>query len=301
MPVFFRKIHLFLYLETYKTSFEINCAPGVLFVFQNMGNSFLFPSIWIYRSFIGCFLSNTIIVLCWCYDFLAFKTFRNLQWTKTGDAKFKNIFYGFCSLIVDNPLLIPDKNEDASFINFAELSADFPELVNGKGEGWYYRHIQNIIKFVKKNPTAISEKAKTTVAGISKGFKTEWKKKVRQLQVPIFALNTKAAWALRLDDILADALELGALRTEEYILSHEKYVALQNLDLNGVPLEVICEVVAFYEANKNEDSDWVVLPIANFDCYYGNTNFSKKWLSKIPDTILTREVSNGICRVKVNI
>ena len=196
---------------------------------------------------------------------------------------------------------IPDKNEDASFINFAELSADFPELVNGKGEGWYYRHIQNIIKFVKKNPTAISEKAKTTVAGISKGFKTEWKKKVRQLQVPIFALNTKAAWALRLDDILADALELGALRTEEYILSHEKYVALQNLDLNGVPLEVICEVVAFYEANKNEDSDWVVLPIANFDCYYGNTNFSKKWLSKIPDTILTREVSNGISRVKVNI
>ena len=212
-------------------------------------------------------------------------------YTRVGYAR--NALCAWCS--------IPDKNEDKPFVNFGELSADFPELVNGKGEGWYYRHIQNIIKFVKKNPTAISEKAKTTVAGISKGFKTEWKKKVRQLQVPIFALNTKAAWALRLDDILADALERGALRTEEYILSHEKYVALQNLDLNGVPLEVICEVVAFYEANKNEDSDWVVLPIANFDCYYGNTNFSKKWLSKIPDTILTREVSNGISRVKVNI
>ena len=51
------------------------------------------------------------------------------------------------------------------------------------------------------------------MALISKGFKTEWKKKVRQLQVPIFALNTKAAWALRFDDILADALELSALRT----------------------------------------------------------------------------------------
>ena len=62
---------------------------------------------------------------------------------------------------------IPDKNEDEPFVNFAELSADFPELVNSKGEGWYYRHIQNIVKFVKKNPTAISEKAKTTVAGIS--------------------------------------------------------------------------------------------------------------------------------------
>ena len=196
---------------------------------------------------------------------------------------------------------IPDKNDDAPFVNFGELSADYPELVNSKGEGWYYRHIQNIVKFVKKNPTYISEKAKTTVVGIGKGFKTDWKKKVRQLQVPIFALNTKAAWALRFDDIIADALELGALRMEEYILPPEKYEVLQSIDLNGVPLEVVCDVVSFYEANKTDTGDWVVLPIANFDCYYGNTNFSKKWLSKIPDTILTREVSNGISRVKVNI
>ena len=196
---------------------------------------------------------------------------------------------------------IPDKNEDMPFVNFGELSDDFPELVNSKGEGWYYRHIQNIIKFVKKNPDAVSEKAKNTVVGISKGFKAEWKKKVRQLQVPIFALNTKAAWALRFDDILADALELGALKTEEYILSPEKYDALKRLDLNGVPLEVVCDVVAFCEANNKDNTDWVVLPVANFDCYYGNTNFSKKWLSKIPDTILTREVSNGVSRIKVNI
>ena len=205
----------------------------------------------------------------------------------------KNALCAWCS--------IPDKNDDAPFVNFGELSADYPELVNSKGEGWYYRHIQNIVKFVKKNPTYISEKAKTTVVGIGKGFKTDWKKKVRQLQVPIFALNTKAAWALRFDDIIADALELGALRMEEYILPPEKYEVLQSIDLNGVPLEVVCDVVSFYEANKTDTGDWVVLPIANFDCYYGNTNFSKKWLSKIPDTILTREVSNGISRVKVNI
>lgn len=196
---------------------------------------------------------------------------------------------------------IPDKNEDTPFVNFGELSNDFPELVNGKGEGWYYRHIQNIIKFVKKNPDAISEKAKNTVASIGKGFKAEWKKKVRQFQVPIFALNTKAAWGLRFDDILADALELGALRTEEYILSPETYSTLKSIDLSGVPLEVVCDVAAYCEANKKDTTDWVVLPVASFDCYYGNTNFSKKWLSKIPDTVLTREVSNGVSRVKVNI
>ena len=196
---------------------------------------------------------------------------------------------------------VPDKNEDEPFTNFGALSSDFPELVNAKGEGWYYRHVRNIVKFVKKNPDAVSEKAKTTTALISKGFKTEWKKKVRQLQVPIFALNTKAAWALRFDDILADALELGALRTEEYILPPEKENTINALDLCGVPFEVVCDVIAYCEANKPTDTDWVVLPIANFDCYYGNTNFSKKWLSKIPTTILSREVSNGVSRVKLNI
>lgn len=196
---------------------------------------------------------------------------------------------------------IPGKNESEPFSNFSELADEFPDLVNSKGEGWYYRHIKNIIKFVKKNSNAVSVKAKTTIAGISKGFKTEWKIKVRQLQVPIFALNTKAAWALRFDDIIADALELCSLRTEEYILSSETAETLQSIDLNGVPFDVVYDAVSYYEANKQPDSEWVVLPVANFDCYYGNTNFSKKWLSKIPDSMLIREISNGVSRVKVNI
>jgi len=73
----------------------------------------------------------------------------------------------------------------------------------------------------------------------------------------------------------------------------------KGIDLSGVPLEVVCDVVAYCEANKNDTTDWMVLPVASFDCYYGNTNFSKKWLSKMPDIVLTREVSNGICSVKV--
>ena len=119
--------------------------------------------------------------------------------------------------------------------------------------------------------------------------------------MPIFALNTKAAWTLRFDDMLADALELGALRTEEYILPPEKENSVNVLDLGGVPFAVVCDVIAYCEANKPTDTDWIVLPIANFDCYYANTNFSKKWLSKIPTTILSRWVSNGVSRMKSNI
>ncbi len=225
--------------------------------------------------------------------------FHDMDGNKLTDDPYKHIdyarkaLYAWCS--------IPGKNKSGLFTNFGELSDEFPELVNSKGEGWYYRHIKNVIKFVKNNPDTVSEKAKTTVAGISKGFKNEWKMKVRQMQVPIFALNTKAAWALRFDDIISDALELGALRTEECVLSSEKVENLQNLDLNSVPFDVVCDVVAYYEANKQPDGEWVVLPVANFDCYYGNTNFSKKWLSKIPNSVLTREISNGISRIKVNV
>ena len=66
-----------------------------------------------------------------------------------------------------------------------------------------------------KNKTLISVKALETISAISKGFAKMWTKKVKQMQIPPFALNTKGAWVLRFDDIIADALELGALRTEE--------------------------------------------------------------------------------------
>ena len=121
------------------------------------------------------------------------------------------------------------------------------------------------------------------------------------MQVPPFALNTKGAWVLRFDDIIADALELGALRTEEVQLPQHIKEKLESMELNDVPYDVVSEVVCFCIANKRDNNDWVHLPIANFDCYYGNTNFSKKWLSKIPDTILEREVASGVSRVKLKI
>ena len=46
---------------------------------------------------------------------------------------------------------------------------------------------------------------------------------------------------------------------------------------------------------------YLLMRAGNQDICYSNTNFSKKWLSKIPDTILEREVASGICRVKLKI
>ena len=197
---------------------------------------------------------------------------------------------------------VPEKQKSSgTSTDFCYLSADFPELVNDKGEGWFYRHIKNVLKFVKHNPDLVSKTAVSKCEGISKGFKRQWSNKVRQLQVPIFAVNTKGAWTLRFDDILADALEAGALRTDEYPLPQSVIDSLNENDLNGIPADVVIEVVRFCLANRQPDTDWVVLPITNFDAYFGNNNFSKKWLGKIPETVLVRDRENrGVCRVKLN-
>ena len=184
-------------------------------------------------------------------------------------------------------------------MDFRELSADFPELVDENGKGWFYRHIKSVIRFVKANPDKVSKSAYKKCENLFAGFTSQWKKRVRQLQVPIFALNTKGAWTLRFDDIIADALEAGALRTEEYPLPETVNKQLEATDTNGVPKEVIAELIRYYLANKPNDTDWVVLPVANFDAYYGNNNLSKKWLAKIPKSLIFRENRHGVCRYKV--
>lgn len=195
---------------------------------------------------------------------------------------------------------VPDKKKSSEPpVDFRELSADFPELVDENGKGWFYRHIKNVIKFVKENLDKVSKSAYKKCENLSVGFTAQWKKKVRQLQVPIFALNTKGAWTLRFDDIIADALEAGALKAEEYPFPETVSKQLETSDTNGVPKEVIAELLRYYLANKQNDTDWVVLPVGNFDAYYGNNTFSKKWLAQIPKSLIQRENRHGVSRYKI--
>ena len=206
--------------------------------------------------------------------------------------KARNALCAWCS--------VPDKKKSSDPpVDFRELSADFPELIDENGKGWFYRHIKSVIRFVKANPDKVSKSAYKKCENLSVGFTSQWKKRVRQLQVPIFALNTKGAWTLRFDDIIADALEAGALRTEKYPLPETVSKQLEVTDTNGVPKEVIVELIRYYLANKSDDTDWVVLPVANFDAYYGNNNLSKKWLTKIQNALIVRENSHGVCRYKM--
>ena len=201
---------------------------------------------------------------------------------------------------------IPDRKnarprrDGQSETDYRALHGAFPELVDEGGAGWYYRHVHQVVAFVRKHPDKALKSAVTNCDLLKKGFDEAWRDKLRQMQVPIFSPNTKADWPLRFDDIVADAVEEGPLRGEPAPLSDGELEKLRALTPKGVPETVLPALVQFYHMNKPEDSDWVVLPSANFDAYFGTTAFGRKWLAALPETVIRcSESSYGVSRYMV--
>lgn len=186
-------------------------------------------------------------------------------------------------------------------VNFSDLASAFPELVDEDGCGWLYRHMQGVIQFVKDNTDITSKSAADNCEILKEGFTQEWKKKVRQMQVPAFALNTKGAWVLRFDDILADALELGPLQNYDIQLSQEVLDLLTERTPKGVPADLLPMLTKYYLAHLQEGEEWVVLPISAVDAYYGSNSFSKKWKPLLPKNLAEFKNSYGICKYKITI
>ena len=202
----------------------------------------------------------------------------------------KGALQAWCSLSTEK------KDDWKANTNFNELHTEFSDLVDKEGNGWFYRHVHNICDFVKNNPESVS---KTTVSKcnlLRKGFDKEWEKKVIQFQVAIFSNTTIGSWILRFDDILADALELGKLQNKSFSLSDSisEYIKTHVAPSAQPAAELL---VKYYIANKPLDNDKVVLPVTNFDAYFGNGTFSKKWLPKEFDSVIIRDPqSNGVSR-----
>lgn len=192
------------------------------------------------------------------------------------------------------------QKDGQSETDYRLLHTEFPELVDENGKGWLYTHVHNVIRFVLKNSDKVTKAAVKNCEALKKGFDTEWRKKLMQYQVPLFSLNTKAAWSIRFDDILADAMEQGALQNKDYDLPKETMDRLIAAAPKGVPDTVLPTLIKYYHVNKQDDSDWVVLPVTNFDAYFGTTSFGRKWLKLLPENIIERSsMSYGICRYKV--
>lgn len=201
---------------------------------------------------------------------------------------------------------IPDKDnaekEDWHFnTDFRAYHNEFPELVNENGEGWFYRHLHNAMNFVKNNPDRFTSKEIEKYAIMDKNFDTAWRNKVRQMQYNTYALNTKGAWILRFDDILSSALEIGELKNKDFELSEEIKVKIFKFTNAPNTANALETLIKYYYANRQEDTDWVVLPVANFDAYFGSTSFSKKRLTELVKSgAIERESSYNVSRYRLS-
>ena len=150
------------------------------------------------------------------------------------------------------------------------------------------------------NPELVASTASDKARKIKKGFDETWRNKVRQFQVPLYSPGTKGQWVIRFDVALADGLEAGPLRMTDVTVPEELEERVKAVLPKGLPLEMVCTLIAYYAANKPGDTDWVVLPVASFDAYLGTTSFGRKYLRLIPGEILERPDSGfGICRYRV--
>ena len=183
--------------------------------------------------------------------------------------------------------------------DFGLLHEEFPALVDEDGRGWFCRHFHAAMAFARDNPKGWRKADFETAGELDNKFDAEWRKKVRQFQMPLFSSNADAAWILRFDDVMADALELGPLRRDEVNLPKKLQAKIETVRPEKLPAEVIYTLIAYYIANWPEDSDWVVLPVANFDCWFGDTNFGRKYLSQIPEEIIQRSSGFGVSRYRV--
>lgn len=208
----------------------------------------------------------------------------------------RNALCAWCS-IPDSKRATP-KEEWQNRTDFRGLHEEFPELVDANGAGWFYRHVHGVAEFVLAHPDAVRKGYTEYAEAIQSKFDNMWRDKVVQFQIPIFSLTTKGAWTLRFDDILADALEQGPLREYEVSIPEELRQRIEKA-AGKKAAPYVCDLIAYYCAHKEDDCDWVVLPVTSFDMYYGCSYFSKRILSTIPESILERQNHVGTCRYHV--
>ena len=180
--------------------------------------------------------------------------------------------------------------------DFRELHGAFPELVDESGCGWYIRHLRGIADFINANRDQTGKSTHKLADNIEK-LEDAWRKKVIQYQIPIFSEGTKGDLILRFDDVIADALELGALRTGSIRLTDEQELWLAEVTPPKVPLRVTRTLLEYYLANKPVDSDWCVLPVTNVEAYLGSSALSRMYLRELNNKFIMRKESAGVVGV----
>ena len=187
--------------------------------------------------------------------------------------------------------------------SFPELHSEFPNIVDESGAGWYYRYLHALSDYIKKNKEIVTKKLhcfaeKKTL----KAIESTWANKLIQYQYSVYNDRSSADFPLLFDTAIADALVLGPLRAEEVVLPDEILQKIKAYGVNAKTERLMITLAVYYIANKEPDSDWVIIPRTNISAYLGSATYMESYEGKIPDGFMDKKPEmGGVSAVRLNL
>lgn len=187
--------------------------------------------------------------------------------------------------------------------SFPELHKKFPAIVDENGAGWYYRYLHALSDYIKKNKDDITKKLhcfaeKKTL----KAIESTWANKLIQFQYSIYNNRSSADFPLLFDTAIADALVLGPLRTEAVVLPDETLQKIRAYGVNAKTEKLMTTLAEYYIANKEPDSNWVIIPRTNISAYLGSASYMEMYESRIPEEFMEKKPEmGGVSAVKITV
>ena len=187
--------------------------------------------------------------------------------------------------------------------SFPELHNEFPEIVDENGAGWYYRYLHSLSDYIKKNKENITKKLhcfaeKKTL----KAIESTWANKLIQYQYSIYNNRSSADFPLLFDTAIADALVLGPLRTEAVVLPNEILQKIKAYGVNAKTERLMITLAEYYTANKEPDSDWVIIPRTNISAYLGSATYMESYESRMPEGFMEKKPEmGGVSAVRITV
>ena len=91
------------------------------------------------------------------------------------------------------------------------------------------------------------------------------------------------------------------LKNNDFELSEETKAKIFDFTTAPSTANALEILIKYYYANRQDDTDWVVLPVANFDAYFGSTSFSKKRLTELVKSgAIERESRYNVSRYRLS-
>ena len=187
--------------------------------------------------------------------------------------------------------------------SFPELHSEFPDIVDENGAGWSYRYLHSLSDYIKKNKDNVTKKLhcfaeKKTL----KAIESTWANKLIQFQYSIYNDRSSADFPLLFDTAIADALVLGPLRTEAVVLSDEILQKIKAYGVNAKTERLMFTLAEYYIANKEPDSEWVIIPRTNISAYLGSATYMESYEGKIPEDFIEKKPEmGGVSAVRLNL